>query len=306
MDHITDNLKPEIAKLIQEQCKKMIDESMKAVKNSLSEDLHKFFDGKLKTISSKIDGLSIKIEKISKDMTSGNHVVSTLNLEVQSLQARLFVIDDNLRDVDHSQKFINEEFELQKKMISELEGSIAGLRSWNNAIQYRYGQLSENVQKTTHSMDELDQYMRKLNIEFHGVPVSKDEDTEKIVKHLGSLLGTEIHSNDISTTHRLPSTKDNLPAPIIARFNSRKICSKILKARTQISSITEFGITGMKSLYINENLTKTRRETLSEARKLKKMGRLHSVWINNGNVFIRKKEGLPKILVRHKEELKSL
>ena len=105
-------------------------------------------------------------------------------------------------------------------------------------------------------LDNLEQYGRRENLEFHGVPVQQNENTNKIVQNLLKRINLEITENEISTSHRLHSTKENIPPPIIVRFSKRDIRNKIYANKRKFNAVSNFEIPIMNNLYINKNLTK--------------------------------------------------
>ena len=103
--------------------------------------------------------------------------------------------------------------------------------------------------------DDLDQYNRRENLEFHSIPLNPNENTNHIIKTMAKKLNIDLKESDISTSHRLPkSLSNNLPI-IIARFTNRDIRNLIFQKRKNLIGVRDYGIDGMKSLFINENLT---------------------------------------------------
>ena len=70
--------------------------------------------------------------------------------------------------------------------------------------------------------DDLDQYNRRENLEFHGIPLNPNEDTNHIIKTMAKKLNIDLKENDISTSHRLPKSSSNNPPIIIARFTKQR------------------------------------------------------------------------------------
>ena len=57
--------------------------------------------------------------------------------------------------------------------------------------------------------DDLDQYNRRENLEFHGIPLNPNENTNHIIKTMAKKLNIDLKDNDISTSHRLPKSLSN-------------------------------------------------------------------------------------------------
>ena len=62
-------------------------------------------------------------------------------------------------------------------------------------------------------------------LEIRGVPTSSSEDTNEIVKNIGSIVDVCIEYKDISISHRIKSGTSAI-SPIIVKFTRREIHSK--------------------------------------------------------------------------------
>ena len=112
--------------------------------------------------------------------------------------------------------------------------------------------------------DDLDQYNRRENLEFHGIPLNPNENTNHIIKTMAKKLNIDLKENDISTSHRLPKSSS-----VIARFTNRDIRNLIFQKRKNLIGVRDYGIDGMENLFINENLTPRRKKLFSLAHKKK-------------------------------------
>jgi len=81
----------------------------------------------------------------------------------------------------------------------------------------------------------LEQYGHRENLEIHGIPKMKNENTNQIVKSMAKCLNVQLDDVHISTSHRLtqnsPTNQKNTkgrkhatppPPPIIVRFSNRE------------------------------------------------------------------------------------
>ena len=55
-------------------------------------------------------------------------------------------------------------------------------------------------------LEDLEQYGGRENLEIHGVPLKRDENTNEIVKSVVSSLNVRLDDHQISTSHRLASS----------------------------------------------------------------------------------------------------
>ena len=88
--------------------------------------------------------------------------------------------------------------------------------------------------------------------------------------------------------------------PVLAKFESRKIKSKIYKARANLKTVSVqslfsgsfvSSVQGTSArpngIYINENLTPYRKEMMGLAVKKRHDGKINKVWTLDGKIFIK-------------------
>ena len=84
-------------------------------------------------------------------------------------------------------------------------------------------------------MENVKQYIRRDMLELHGIPVTRDENPNEIVKSVVNLLdrGHQFHDQDISISHRLPAPEGKIP-PIIFKFTRRNTRTFSFKRQLQV------------------------------------------------------------------------
>jgi len=153
--------------------------------------------------------------------------------------------------------------------------------------------------------DDLNQYQRKHNLEIHGIPERENEDLEVIVEELGKAVEVEIEYSDID--HRLPSKLK--PRLIIVKFKSYNDKSNLYQARWKLRSYVEdpdANLNGAQKIYINENLTSTRKRLFAEVRKRAKQYHWHTASTKDGNIFVRKEKGGKAQKITRQADLEEL
>ena len=118
-------------------------------------------------------------------------------------------------------------------------------------------------------------------------------------------INVQIKDSDISTSHRLPASKNKHP-PIIVRFTNRDIKNKIYYKRRNLIGVNDFGITGMTKLFINENLTPKRKKLFSLAYKKRIELNYQYIWSNNGEIYLRKNSTSDRIKISSLEDIHNL
>ena len=81
--------------------------------------------------------------------------------------------------------------------------------------------MSHNVETQKYVVDNLEQYSRHDCLEITGIPEFTQENTDKIIKDLSSIICVNIQDDDISVSHHLPvsnSGEKNTNPAIIVKF----------------------------------------------------------------------------------------
>ena len=168
-------------------------------------------------------------------------------------------------------------------------------------------ETNDDLDDAWQNLDILEQYTRKHNLEIHGILEKEGENVTDLIINLGNILNVKIGRNDIDICHRMLSTKPNLPRPIIARFRSYNVKKELYSARKHLRNI-DIGqyFPGAEKNFINENLTKLRRDLFADIRKKKRQKEWHSTWTIDGKLFIKKELAGKPIRIFNKQDLDKL
>ena len=142
-------------------------------------------------------------------------------------------------------------------------------------------------------MTDLDQYHRRVNLEFAGVPEEEGEDPDKLVLQIAKKIHPGISAADIDVVHRLGkanSDGNRGPRTIIARFTNRRSRNAIYDGRRKLQHVTtkDLGFrrsNGNGRIYVNENLVASTRELLKETNKARRSAGYKYLWTNNGRIL---------------------
>ena len=114
-------------------------------------------------------------------------------------------------------------------------------------------------------------------MEIVGVLEKEDENTNTIVLEVAKMLDVDKLPSHISTSHRLPkktasSRNKSGSSPIIVRFTSRDIRNQIYanRKKTRFGDMKNFSVFDTKNIFVNENLTPTRKQLFWKTKQLVK------------------------------------
>ena len=196
-----------------------------------------------------------------------------------------------------------------EKVVSNLKQEIEQIVSRQNYIEEQ--------------LDNLEQYGRRENLEIHGVPTMRNENTNQIVETVAKALNVHVTDEHISTSHRLPVTSatpklnssqhqnsqdfTKLPPPIIVRFSNRDKRNELFhsKKKLRYNPTCDFAFGNAKP-QIRENLTSYRKMLYNEARLAKRDLNFRFLWTSQGNICLRQDSDSRIITINSLSDLTKL
>lgn len=162
----------------------------------------------------------------------------------------------------------------------------------------------------------LEQRSKLCNIEVTGVPTSKNESTEEIMKKIAEIIGILIQPHDIVVSHRV-STKTAAQAPnIICQLRDRRLKSQWMvayKSYLRRSSDTKLTAAQIHNnwtntrIYLNFHLTIDNKRKLHDTKSRAQELGYKYVWVNNdAPILIRKNENTLVLAIRSSNDIARL
>lgn len=175
--------------------------------------------------------------------------------------------------------------------------TITELTKRTGELEARVAEQDVQIRDLKTAVDNAEQYSRRKNVEIHGIVQQPNENVLDVLKDLAAKLdlpqpGTE----DIEAAHRLRSREGKIP-PVLIRFAERKTRDLWMTKRVTLRN---------ENIYINENLTKTLKGLLWQTRECARAKAYKFVWMRNGKIFVRQKEGAGAIRIESERDLTKL
>lgn len=237
------------------------------------------------------DELDLKIEKAMEKVM--NKFKISFKKEFQQ----------QLRDIEHSLSYNTDKIE---DFLTEM----GSFRVKQKQLEEENEELKMKVKSMTVALEDLDQYSRNKNIQIDGVPEEKSENLRELVVELGKLIEVTMEPKEIDAIHRIPTRneKNAKSPPIVVQFTTRQLREKILTGMRIKKIMTgDLMKTGeQKPVYVNEHLTRTKKNIMFEARKLKFDKGYKFLWSRNGRIMIRKDEQAKVIELQSLDDLKRI
>lgn len=152
--------------------------------------------------------------------------------------------------------------------VNDLRKDYAALREEIKQLISVNQKLTEENDRLSRRVDELEQYQRLNNLEIRGV--AEEKDAVKIIEKIGEVLDVNISENDIDACHWVPTPKAGVQN-IVVRFVQRSKRNDLLsKARKKKFTCTDLELSSNDPVHINEHLTKKARNYCQRQDKKRK------------------------------------
>ena len=179
------------------------------------------------------------------------------------------------------------------KKIDELHGVIERLSNKLDLKDAQIRGLEERICVLEDSNDAIEQYSRRRNLRFHGIPeIGTAENTDEVVLaivngKMGMIPPLERHH--LERSHRLGRREDGqgrpVVRPIIVRFQSERLRDDVYRTRTRLKAHNQQRRDAQ--IFINDDLTARRSKMAYDARQLKKTKKIADCWTSFGKVVIK-------------------
>jgi len=249
------------------------------------------------------------LDKLTSLEKSNLENTNRINTVMNSLQT----MKDELNGVISSQSLINEKFEEQKTKMEKMTKSADTLSNNHKILEARTDHLKEKLKITEDKLDksnekinDLEQYGRRMMVTISGVPRKPQESTDKIILRIAELLEVKMSLYDVEVSHRVSG---KMFAPIIVKFNSRRIRNEFWNAKRNLRTITTdyLGFKESNHIYMNESLTERNGSIFKSAwDQLKKTGLYKHVFTTNGITYAKKDFQSEKLLIRYHSDILNL
>ncbi|XP_047028399.1 uncharacterized protein LOC124636372 [Helicoverpa zea] len=227
-----------------------------------------------------------------------------LSSEVAELKAQNLAIQKANTEIEKSINFINNQYDDMMKQI--------------NLLQKEKQIYRDCLQTLEMKVEDLQQLSRPSCIEIRNIPLKDNEhakDLSEIVAHVSAAVNLPLKASDIRDVYRLPGKPGTL-RPVVAEFTSVETKNLLLSSVRSYNnkqpkesrlSTANIGVLGdHRPLYVSEYLPASSRKLFFAAREFAKLNEYKYCWTVNGNILLRKKEGVRPIRVKSEQTLHDL
>jgi hypothetical protein len=246
----------------------------------------------------------------------------SMMLDVTAEDGKLTLKDimDSISEIKDTQRSMEKDFNNSYELLQEqLKENTEALKAANekndqylkliNDLVADNAKLKKRVQELENQQDDLEQYSRINSVEIHGIPHSKNENVLTVVKEVGKALDFNITDEMVDACHRLGrGANASAPPGIIVKFVRRMDKEELMRLRRvkRTLSTRHLGLSMDQPIYMNDSLTRKRRQLFNATRNVRKDKHYKYMWVRNGNIFLRKDDGEKVIQINSDTDLNNL
>lgn len=208
-------------------------------------------------------------------------------------------INSKLNKILENNDIVNKEIQHLKIIMEDYKKITEEIIQSNVDLQNENEELKQQINNVNFKMDKIEQQLIENNITISGIEKQNDENIEEIIIKVAKSINVEITQNDIEECYRSETRKKTagFPPEIFIKFKNIKIKNEILENKkgkrlnTKILNDENQNQNAQyesRPLYINEQLTKYRQKLHKESRDARRENKVKYVWVNRGNVYVRK------------------
>lgn len=239
--------------------------------------------------------------KFSQEQSSS---LAKLFSEVAELKSQNLAIQKANNEIEKSINFINNQYEDMMKQI--------------NLLQKEKQLYRDCIQNLELKVEDLQQLSRSSCVEIRNIPLKENEcakDLYAVVARVSAAVNVPLKDNDIRDVYRLPG-KPGTVRPVVAEFMTMETKNVLLSSvrsfnskqpkESRLSTTNIGGLGDYRPIYVSEFLPASSRKLFFAAREFAKLKEYKFCWSANGNILLRKKEGVKLILVKSEQTLRDL
>lgn len=202
----------------------------------------------------------------------------------------------------------------QNVLIKELESRVCTLeRKSNEKIPCDFTALESTISQLQAEISDRDQAMLANDVEIAGCPESTNENCTHLVLTIAKKIGVELDVRDIVRAERAGPPRPIVegaapprPRPLAVSLARQAPRDALMRAARVRRALTTEGLQipgPVRSIYVNERLTKHNRMLFLKARQLARDLKFEYVWTRDGKIFVRKEHGKKRDRLRSESDL---
>lgn len=229
-----------------------------------------------------------------------------LEMKVGDLVGRIDRLIVEVKQCKEGMDFMNNNFEKMKREWEEIKNSQIEIVKENVELKKEIKEIRAEINLLKINIESEEKSRTLVGIELSQIPEIKDEKLGEVMLKLGKMVGFPIRKENIKSVFRKKIS--GKVGDIILNMDTVENRDAFLKAlKKKRPTAKDIGFQDVNSpIYCKELLTKFGKDLYFTALKFKKENNWKFLWINEGRVLLREKEGERYNVIRSLQDIENL
>lgn len=240
---------------------------------------------------------AMRAKDLSKQISEISKMLGTVLSRLEGLEKKVDRQCTTTEAIEKSMELLAAKYDELLVKNAEHEKQIDSLNKVSAELSTKLAEKEAEIAQLKVTVNNVEQYSRRKNIEIHGVAQLPEEDLHQVLLDLSRKLEIKApEKQSVEAIHRLKAKQDKIPA-IIVRFRDQEERDLWLSKKKALRN---------ERIFINENLTTALKQLFWQCRQVGKQKNYKFVWMSNGKIFARKIEGATGIRINTENDLEKL
>ena len=201
-------------------------------------------------------------------------IKNLLKEAIEPLERKIDNLNNGFQGLKRLVDFVNEKYDDILVQLKQANETIQRQGSSLKQVRKDLDDATKQAPDALNGFENLAEYLRRDCLEISGVPPSENYTCNQLVMAVGQAIGVLVKEEDLSTSHPLPTFKEDAPPKIIVKFTRRNTRNSFYTNRRKLidkkaSDLPDL-ITAESKVCISESLTRYKKGLYGEVNKLRK------------------------------------
>ena len=227
---------------------------------------------------------------------------------IEPLERKIENLNNRFQELKRLIDFVNEKYDDILVLLKQANEKIPRQGTSLKQMRKDLGDATKQAHDAMNGFENLVEYLRRDCLEILGVPPSENYTCNQLVMTVGQAIGIQVKEEDLSTSHPLPTFKEDAPPKIIVKFTRRDTRNSLYTNRRilidkKASDLPDLGITAESKVYISKSLTRYKKGLFGEVNKLRKRIRWKHFWTQKSRIYVKESDKSASVVIDSYEDL---
>lgn len=229
-----------------------------------------------------------------------------VELKLSDLTGKIDLLVGEIKQCREGMDFMNIIFEQMKAEWKKIVGEQLSIQKENVELKKELKEIRREISFMKMNIESEEKTKTLVGLELSQIPEKKDEKLDDLIIKIGKTVNFSIKKENIKSIYR-KKNKGKIGDVILMMDSVPNRDGFLKEIKKKKLSTKDLGYPEASSpIYVRELLTKYGKDLYFSALKFKREKSWKFLWINEGRVLLREKEGEKYHVIRHMEDIERL